>query len=138
MLYFTIGTVNRQLSNILIMYFFACAYYELQQQGALFSLQKIRNISTYWWKHYAQVTWEFTVSKAVEHDFRDSLKMAHVMPSFHLFPLFTNKETIQIVQQTNVKNVHPVSCGRIWTHNVFEHESSPVTTRSWLLVSRNH
>ena len=56
MLYFTIGTVNRQLSNILIVYLFACAYYELQQQGALFSLQKIRNISTYWWKHYAQVT----------------------------------------------------------------------------------
>ena len=46
---------------------------------------------------------------------------------FVYFRLF--KQTIQFLQQINVKNVHPVYIARIRTHIPLEHESPPITTR---------
>ena len=43
--------------------------------------------------------------------------MGHPRPLFRLFSVFL-KQTIQNLQQNNVKNVHPVSCARIWTHGL--------------------
>ena len=38
-------------------------------------------------------------------------------PLFHLFPVFS-KQTLQLLQQINVKNAHPVYCPRIRTQNL--------------------
>ena len=49
-----------------------------------------------------------------------------------IFGLFqTNINTI--LQQINVKNVHPVYGAGIRTHQALEHESPPITTRPGLL-----
>ena len=45
------------------------------------------------------------------------LNMGHPRPLFTLFSVFF-KQTIQILQQTNVKNVFPVSGARIQTHDL--------------------
>ena len=43
--------------------------------------------------------------------------MGHPRPLFPLFSVLF-KQTTQIVQRTNVKNVHPVSSGGTQTHNL--------------------
>ena len=43
--------------------------------------------------------------------------MSHPRPLIHLFSVFF-KQTLQIVQQINVKNAHPVSGAGIQTHNL--------------------
>ena len=44
-------------------------------------------------------------------------KMGHPRPPFRLFQVFF-KQTIQILQQIDVKNVHPVSGAGVQTHNL--------------------
>ena len=42
-------------------------------------------------------------------------KTGHTRLLFHLFSVFLNKQTLQFLQQINVKNVHPVSVSGIRT-----------------------
>ena len=66
--------------------------------------------------------------------------MGHPGLIFVYFRLF--KQTLQFLQQIIEKNVHPVFGAGIWTHDLSEHESPPITTRpgfpsSYLLVRYN-
>ena len=58
------------------------------------------------------------------------LKMGHPRPLFVYFHLF--KETLQFLQQINVKNVHPIYSDGIQTHDLWTWVSSHVTTRPGL------
>ena len=44
-----------------------------------------------------------------------------------------SKHTLQFLRQINVKNVHPVYGAGIRTHDLWKHESPPITTRPGLL-----
>ena len=58
--------------------------------------------------------------------------MGHTRPLFRLFSVFSNKQTVQFLQQIYVKKC-PSSI-RCWDLNPrpLEHESSPITTRPGL------
>ena len=43
-------------------------------------------------------------------------QMGHTWSLFRLFSVFSNKQTVQFLQQINVKNVHPVHDAEIQTH----------------------
>ena len=49
-----------------------------------------------------------------------------------LWSFFSRLKTIQFWQQINVNNVHQVSGAGIQTHDLIEHESSPIITRPGL------
>ena len=53
--------------------------------------------------------------------------MGHPWPLFHLFSVLF-KQTLQILQQMNVKNVHPVPGIRFQAHPC-DYKSPPLTTR---------
>ena len=55
--------------------------------------------------------------------------MVHTRPLFPLFTVFSSKQTVQFLQQINVKKC--TSCIWGWDSNPrpLEHESSPITTR---------
>ena len=44
--------------------------------------------------------------------------MGQTRPLFRLFSVFSNKQTVQFLQQINVKNVHPVYGAGIRTHDL--------------------
>ena len=44
--------------------------------------------------------------------------MGHPGPLFSLFSVYTNKQSMQFLQQINVKNIHPVSGTGIRTDNL--------------------
>ena len=56
------------------------------------------------------VVYVMSLSKRIKFQFASS----HPLPLFHVFLVFF-KQTIQILQQINVKNVHPVACAGIQT-----------------------
>ena len=50
--------------------------------------------------------------------------MGQRRPLFHLFSVFF-KQTIQFLQQINVKNAHPVYGAGIWTHDLLNTSHLP-------------
>ena len=68
---------------------------------------------------------------------RDFFKWAN--PGLFLFIFSLFKQTLQFLQQINVKkcHVHPVSGAGIRTHDLLERESPPITTRPGLPPKRD-
>ena len=65
----------------------------------------------------AQSIWDFAHQQSLN-QFAHFYKMGHPWSLFHLFWVISNKHYTHILQQINVKNVHPVSGVGIQTHDL--------------------
>ena len=106
---FLVQASNRQLFNFVILVKYAFSpniqFYNTGITPELSSLKRVRpNVST---------KVDENIYKRSEETF---FMMDHPRPFFHLFSSF--QTNITILQQRNVKNVHPVYGAGIWTHDL--------------------